>query len=267
MKIIRSSILTLLVALAAVSASAADLNCNTSNVEQFRYSWRLRGGVRFLAGLVFPTSGVGNLRTVYPQGSGHSVHSELLITAPEGKQGGFYEYGSEIDDRGAKTLTTTHGYAWNNKSRNEHTIFDYVKGLARIRKQTPEEVENRVKKLPEGNEQFRDVLTAIYFLRQNAATINKPVLTSIYSDGKEYPVMFRPTERRNFVIEGKTTPVLGFEIVDAPGGRKWPGGVKVWLSNDDRRIPVRIEIQQSFASMQLDLKSIESCTEMASLTR
>ena len=265
MKIIRSSALALMVALAAVSASAADLNCSTSNVEQFRYSWRLRGGVRFLAGLLFPTSGVGNLRTVYPQGDSHSVHSELLITAPEGKQGGFYEYGSDIDDRGAKTLTTTHGYAWNNKSRHEHTIFDYVKGLARIRKQTPQEVENRVKKLPEGSEEFRDVLTAIYFLRQNAATIDKPVLTSIYSDGKEYPVVFRPMERRNFVIEGRNTPALGFEIVDAPGGRKWPGGVTVWLSNDDRRIPVRIEIQQSVAAMQLDLKSIDSCTEMARL--
>jgi hypothetical protein len=265
MKIIRSLSLTFMVAVAAVSASAADLNCNTTNVEQFRYSWRLRGGVRFLAGLVFPTSGTGNLRTVYPQGTSHAVHSELLITAPEGKQGGFYEYGSDIDERGAKTLTTTHGYAWGSKSRNERTIFDYVKGLARIRKQTPEEVENRVKKLPEGETQFRDVLTAIYFLRQNASTIQKPILTSIYTDGREYPVIFRPTDRRNFLIEGKNTPALGFEISDAPGGRKWPGGVKVWITNDDRRIPVRIEIQQSIASMQLDLKAVESCTQVARL--
>lgn len=265
MKVIRSLLLTLAVALAAVSASAADLNCNTSNVEQFRYSWRLKGGVRFLAGLVFPTSGVGNLRTVYPTGDGHAVRTELLITAPEGKQGGFYEYGSDLDDRGAKTLTTTNGYAWGEKSRREHTIFDYIKGLARIQKQTPKETEHRVKKLPEGSGQFRDVLTAIYFLRQNATTFNKPVQTSIYTEGREYPVIFRPTDRRNFVIDGKNTPALGFEIVDAPGGRKWPGGVKVWLTNDARRIPVRIEIQQSVASMQLDLKSIESCTQMAKL--
>jgi len=54
-------------------------------------------------------------------------------------------------------------------------------------------------------------------------------------------------------------PVKQFDIVDAPGGRKWQGGVKVWLSADERRIPVRIEISQSIASMQLDLQSIESC--------
>jgi hypothetical protein len=72
-------------------------------------------------------------------------------------------------------------------------------------------------------------------------------------------VIFRPGERRTFVIAGKTTAARGFEIVDAPGGKKWPGGVKVWLSDDERRIPFRIEIQQSVASLQLDLQSVESC--------
>lgn len=266
MKVIRSLIVTLAVLLASVSAFGADLNCNAPNVEEFRYSWRLRGGVRFIAGLLFPTAGVGNLRTVFPSTAGeHGVHSELLITAPNGKQGGFYEYESDIDDRGAKTLMTSHGYAWGKKSRNERTIFDYVKGLARIRKQTPDEVENRVKKLPEGEGEFRDMLTAIYHLRQNPHAFRRPVQTTIYSDGKSYSVIFRPGPQRTFVIEGMPTQALGFEIVDAPGGKKWEGGVKVWLTNDERRIPVRIEIQQSIASMQLDLKSVESCTQMARL--
>ena len=112
------------------SAYAADLTCNNNlgNVEEFRYSWRLRGGVRFLAGLMFPTSGVGNLRNTY----GDKLHSELLITAPNGKRGGYYEYASDIDGNG-KTLMTSHGYAWGKKARNERTIFDYVKGLARMR--------------------------------------------------------------------------------------------------------------------------------------
>jgi hypothetical protein len=247
-----------LMTVVSASAQAAELTCNhIGNVEEFRYSWRLKGGVRFLAGLMFPTSGVGNLRNTY----GSKVHSELLITAPNGKQGGFYEYESDIDERG-KTLMTSHGYAWGNKSRNERTIFDYVKGLARIRKQTPEEVENRVKKLPAGEDEFRDILTAIHFLRQNADTLTKPVQTTVYSDGKEYPVVFKPGTRKVFTIEGKPTAARAFEIVDAPGGKKWPGGVTVWLTSDDRRVPVRIEIQQSIAAMQLDLQKIESCATL-----
>ena len=246
MKVIRT-IVTVGMAL-AVSASAF---AASPTVEEFRYSWRLRGGVRFIAGLVFPTAGVGNLRTTY----GDQIHSELLITAPTGKQGGYYAYESDMDENG-KTLETFHGYAWGKKSRSERTVFDHVKGLARIRKQTPEEVENRVKKLPDTNDEIRDILTAIYFLRQNASTISGPINTTIYSDGKEYPVIFRPGETKTFLIEGKPTSARAFHIVDAPGGKKWSGGVTVWLTSDARRVPVRIEIQQSMASLQLDLQNM-----------
>ena len=45
-------------------------------------------------------------------------------------------------------------------------------------------------------------------------------------------------------------------------GCVWPGGVTVWLTSDDRRVPVRIEIKQSVASMQLDLQKIESCATL-----
>jgi hypothetical protein len=240
----------------AVSGSAFGANPTT---EEFRYSWRLRGGIRFVAGLMFPTNGVGNLKTTF----GDTIHSELLITAPTGKQGGFYAYESDMDEHGGKTLTTYHGYAWGEKSRHEKTVFDHVKGLARIHKQTPSEDSNMVKKLPPSSGDLRDILTAIVYLRQNATTMKQPLQTTIYSDGKEYPVVFRPGEAKAFVVEGKNTMARAFRIVDAPGGKKWSGGVTVWLTSDDRRIPVRIEIQQSMASLQLDLQKIESVVQMA----
>ena len=255
MKIIRKIVIALMM---VVSASA--FAANPGSVEEFRYSWRLRGGVRLLAGLMFPTNGVGNLRTTF----GDTIHSELLITAPNGKEGGFYAYESQMDER-AKTLMTYHGYAWGKKSRNERTIFDYVKGLARIHKQTPEDTEYRVKKLSAANAEYRDVLTAIYFLRQNAKTLSAPMQTTIYTDGREYPVIFQPGDVKPFVIEGKQTTARAFHIVDAPGGKKWSGGVTVWLTNDERRVPVRIEIQQSMASLQLDLQKIESGALLAGM--
>ena len=252
MKIIR--IVSSVALTMAVSAPAF-----AGEMEEFRYSWRLRGGVRLLAGLVFPTSGVANLQTTF----GDTIHSELLITAPNGKQGGFYAYESDMDGRGAKTLMTYHGYAWGKKARNERTVFDHVKGLARIQKQTTEDTDYRVKKLPES--EVRDILTAIVYLRQNAATLSKPITTTIYSDGKEYPVIFKPGAHKAFTVEGQRVTARAFHIVDAPGGKKWPGGVTVWLTGDDRRIPVRIEIEQSMASLQLDLQKIEASALMARL--
>lgn len=215
----------------------------------------MRGAVRFLAGVLFPTSGHGNLRTTF----GSTVRSELLLTAPSGRQGGFYEYQSEIDLKHSRTLMTSHGYAWGNKSRSERIVFDYVKRLVRIHKRTPEETEHRVKKLPERGEELRDILTAIYFLRQNADGIGAPLQTTIYSDGKEYAVVFRPGEERSFAIGGRPSVARAFHITDAPGGREWPGGVTVWLTTDERRLPVRIEVEKSVAAVQLDLVSMTDC--------
>ena len=242
----------------APALQAANLSCSRpGNVEDLRYSWRLKGGLRWIAGLLFPTTGVGNLKTTFPDQSRESINSELLITPVEGKSAGFFAYESEMDHAGEKTLMTYSGYAWGTKTRKERAIFDYVKRLTRIHRETPTKVEDRVKQMP--SEEMRDVLTAIYFLRQNAESMDGPITTKISSEGKEYPVVFRPAEKKTFVIEGKRITAEGFEIVDAPGGKKWPGGVKVFLSQDEHRIPVRIEIHQSLASLQLDLKSIEAC--------
>jgi hypothetical protein len=245
-------------ALVSTAASAADLNCRgPANVEEFNYTWRLRGGISWIAGLIFPTSGVGQLKTSYPSTpDDHDINSTLLITSAGGKSG-FYVYETRMEEGGRKTLMTYHGYAWGKKSRKERTIFDYVKRLAHIHKETPEKQWDRVEPMPPDT--TRDILTAIHYLRQNADKIRGPMQTSIYSDGREYSVIFRPAERRVFTIGAARVPALGFEIVDAPGGRKWPGGIKVWISDDARRIPFEIDIQESMASLQLELRSIESC--------
>jgi len=259
---IHAPLLSLMLLLSPAAAFAADVNCTgTTNVEEFRYSWRIRGAIRFIAGLMFPTSGTGNFKTTYPKDGQHTpnINSELLIT-PSNGESGFYAYESQMDAAGKQTQMTYSGYVWGNKTRKIRAVFDYPKRLARIHKETPKGVENTVKPLP-GNSDLRDVLTAIYFLRQNADKITGPITTSIYDSGQQYEVVLKPGERRTFTIEGKSVPSHAFEISANPNttGKKWPGGVKVFLSDDARRIPFRIEITESFAALQLDLQAIESC--------
>src|SRR5438445_12677396 len=152
----------IVLALFAGPLGAAELNCHgPSNLEDFHYSWRMRGGLSWVAGLIFPTSGVGELKTVFPQNGQHSIDSELLITSSD--HSGFYVYQTQMDEGGQNTLMTYHGYAWRNKSRKEQTIFDYIKRLAHIHKETPEKKWDRTEPLPP--EQLRDVLPPIYLLR------------------------------------------------------------------------------------------------------
>ena len=259
MKPIRHSILVLALACAIPTAGAVDLNCRgPANVESFRYAWKLHGGLSWIAGIIFPTSGVGELKTTYPSAGRNAIDSSLLITA--NGNGGFYAYETQMDAAGQRTLMTYHAYVWKDKSRKERTLFDYAHGVATLHKETPQKQWDKTNPMPSGS--FHDVVSAIHYLRQNAAAIRGPVMTTIYSDGKSYPVIIRPAGGRLFTIGSQQVASSGFEVVDAPGGRKWPGGMKIWLSDDARRIPFRIEIIESMASLQLDLQSIDSCAFM-----
>ncbi|HEY2829047.1 MAG TPA: DUF3108 domain-containing protein [Thermoanaerobaculia bacterium] len=262
MKVIRNAIVALGLAF-PLAVSAAELNCSgPANVEAFHYSWHLRGALGWIAGFVFPRSGYGDLKNVYPNAEKQTISSELMVTGGSGENSGFYNYQSEIDGTG-KTLSTYHGYSWGKKSRKERTIFDYVKRLARIHKETPTVTEDKVRLLPKDETEFRDILTAIHYLRTNADQINAPITTTIYTDGKEYPVIFKPAGRQVFTIQNQRVNAIGFDIAGAPGGKKWPGGVQVWLSDDARRIPFRITLSDSLASMQLDLQTISACGFLA----
>jgi hypothetical protein len=247
--------------LAPLAANAAELKCSgASNVEEFRYAWHLRGALGWIAGFVFPRSGYGDLKTTYPKAGEDTISSELVITPANGKSG-FYMYQSQMDEDGSKTLMTYHGYAWGEKSRNERTVFDYLKRLARIHKETPGGAEDNVQMLPKEDRDMRDILTAIHFLRNKADEIKAPLTTTIYSDGHEYAVIFRPVGREAFTIDDKRVNAIGFEVVGAPTneGHKWTGGVQVWVSDDERRIPFRIAIVETGASLQLDLQTIDGC--------
>jgi hypothetical protein len=228
----------------------AEINGPAARPEEFRYSWKLRGALSWIAGLKFPLSGIGSLRTT-PQGQ--NLATELVIKGTRADDG-MYVYRSEIDGGALKTLMTYHGYEWEGRRRTEQTRFDYGDGLATIRKESEKRAtETKVETLPDGD--MRDVLTGIHFLRANAGKFTGSMRTDIYSDGDLYPVVFRALGKQTIPAGRTTITTDTFEIAAAPGkpAKKWPGGVKVWLSSDEQRIPYRIEIRRSIASVQMDL--------------
>ena len=242
-------------AAAILSSTAASAEAALPKSEEFEYSWRLRGAPSWLASLRFPTSGVGELKTSPLPDSG-AIQTQLLITTPAGRDG-FYLYRSDIDPSTTTTLVSYNGYEWGEKKKSERTLFDYVKKLLRIRKQDANEVENEVVPLPGNSRSMKDVLTGIYFLRQNADTLKAPLKTDIFSDGKIYSVVFSPGQSATLDVNGQKIASRVFVITAAPGQRnKFPGSVKVWLSTDSRRVPLRIEVQRSLAALQLDITAI-----------
>src|SRR5688572_21759004 len=137
-------LILIMLCLSPALATGADIDCPQPR-EDLRYSWRLKGPLAWVAGIAFPTSGNGSLKTNSP--SENLLDTELLISGAEND--GFYIYQSQIQESDARTVTSYHGYAWRDKRRSERTLFDYVKRLVRIRKENTERIEDRVKPLPQ----------------------------------------------------------------------------------------------------------------------
>ena len=216
-------------------------------VERLNYSWRLKGGLSWLARLAFPSSGRGTLET-HEAGN---VDSRLTISAPDAK--GFYLYESTMAPSGTKTIVSRNAYAYGDSHRDERVAFDPAHGIAHIQRTNDDGIESKTKKLEATTPQ--DVLTSIYYLRQHADEIRTPKAAKIFSGAKGYDVIFRPEPATTMRVGGIETRVRPFTIEPTgDAGQRFPGGVRVWLIDDANHVPARIDIEQKYATLKLDLQ-------------
>ena len=214
------------------------------SAETLRYNWTMHGGLSWIAGLRFPTSGVGYLTQAV---NGTNLNATLRITSPKDPTAALV-YESTMAPSGERTLASAEGYDWHQSTRHIRSFFDSVKQLLHIEKTTQQGTQAQVEPWTSGD--VRDVLTAIQFLRVHGAEIATPVASTVYSNGKAYPVVITPLGPATL----NNVATSQFRIQAAPrAAAKYPGEVRLWISSDDRRVPVRIELAQPLATVRLDL--------------
>jgi hypothetical protein len=122
--------------------------------------------------------------------------------------------------------------------------------ITRVQKQDDEGTEVKVRQLASTTPQ--DVLTSIYYLRQHADEVTAPRTMQIYTGGKPYLFRVVPQPVTTTKIDTRTYRVRPFTLTPLTEGKR--GEVRVWLSEDERRIPVRIEMEQKYGTLKLDVK-------------
>src|SRR5712691_2436128 len=105
----------ILVTMAVVFAAAMPVSAET-----LQYRWSLRGGLSWIAGFRFPTSGTGLLTQA---ASGPNLTSSLRITSPD-EPSAAMTYESTMVPTGDKTLASAEGYDWRDKTRHVRSFFD-----------------------------------------------------------------------------------------------------------------------------------------------
>jgi Protein of unknown function (DUF3108) len=236
------------IALLAGVVSAAPLGAAplTNGVERLSYAWRLKGGLSWLVKVAFPASGRGTLET-HEAGN---VHSQLTIQGKEASS--FYLYESLMAPEGTRTLSSRNAYSFGDDRRDERISFDPVNQVAHVQKFTSDGNETKLKKLESAAPQ--DVLTSIYYLRQHADEIRTPKKAEIFSGTSGYDVIYVPQPAMTMRIGGSDVRVRPFTIKPVDGDKAKIGEVRVWLTDDAKHVPVRIDIDQKYATLKLELE-------------
>jgi hypothetical protein len=235
-----------LAAFVAASPLAAAPSAD-GTAEKLNYAWKLKGGLSWLVRLAFPSSGRGTLET----NAAGNVRSRLTMNADDSK--GYYLYESMMAPTGTQTLTSRSAYAYGDSSRDERVAFDVANGVARVQKTTSEGSESKTHKLESATPQ--DVLTSIYYLRQHADEIHAPKQAKVFSGANGYDVLFQPLATTTMRVGGSDLRVRPFTLKPlGKDAKRFPGEVHVWLSDDARHLPVRIDIEQKYATLKLDLQ-------------
>jgi hypothetical protein len=239
---ITALLLATLVVASPLAAAPAD-----GGAEKLHYAWRLKGGLSWLARLAFPSSGRGTLET----SAAGNVSSRLTINADDAK--GYYLYESMMAPTGTLTLTSRSAYAYGDSRRDERVAFDVANRVAHVEKTTNDGHETKTHKLESSTPQ--DVLTSIYYLRQHADEIRTAKQAQLFSGAHGYDILFQPLRTTTLRVGTTDQRVRPFTMQPVGNdAKRFPGTVHVWLSDDAQHVPVRIDIEQKYATLKLDLQ-------------
>ncbi|MGH9881657.1 MAG: DUF3108 domain-containing protein, partial [Pyrinomonadaceae bacterium] len=106
--------------------------------------------------------------------------------------------------------------------------------------------------------QVQDVLSAIYFLRTQPLVPGKTVPLTISNSGKIYQVPIRVIEKKRMkTVLGKVETIRVLAGVFGPGGLVGSEGeFSIWLTADERHIPVKARVKHEYGTFEIKLKKI-----------
>jgi Protein of unknown function (DUF3108) len=105
-----------------------------------------------------------------------------------------------------------------------------------------------------------DVLSAFFVARQRGVGESEPLRLPVFDNGKSYVLEVRFLGRERLDLPpplGKMVPTIVVEPVLAEGTGLFvkEGRLKLWLTDDARRIPVRMRSKVAIGSVSADLES------------
>lgn len=107
-------------------------------------------------------------------------------------------------------------------------------------------------------EQVQDVLSAIYFLRTQPLAVGKTIQISISDSGNVYQVPVKVMERRRLktVVGRVDSFMVDVQMFGAEKLITKQGQFSIWLTADERRIPVKAKLKTEYGTFDITLKRL-----------
>ncbi|MGE5809404.1 MAG: DUF3108 domain-containing protein [Nitrospirota bacterium] len=139
------------------------------------------------------------------------------------------------------------------RKRERDMLFDAAKGTVRVTVNG----ESQVYSVPE---RVQDALSSLYYLRtRRDLIVGKPIVVDVHDSGKTWAV-----EIQTLGHERIATPAGEFDTVKVVTHPRYEGvfmnkgEITIWLTNDERRVPVLMKSTISIGSIVATLTEIEA---------
>ena len=106
--------------------------------------------------------------------------------------------------------------------------------------------------------QVQDPLSALYYLRTKPLSVGKSVFMKVFDDKKLYDMEVQVLKKETIkTFFGNVETLMVKPMLQSEGIFKRTGDIYVWLSNDHRRIPLKMKSDIKIGSINADISKIE----------
>jgi len=169
------------------------------------------------------------------------------------------QYESTIDGKNLRILKTVKQDVQKDRIRNSEAVFDYEAKKVTFTEVDPKEPMKAPRKIAsdlKGDTQ--DLVSGLYLLRSLPLAVGKVFEITVSDSGLIYQVPVRVTARevQKTVIGRVTCFRVEPEVFGNNRLIEQKGKMIIWITDDDRRIPVRSRINTEIGRVEVKLKSV-----------
>jgi hypothetical protein len=107
-------------------------------------------------------------------------------------------------------------------------------------------------------DETQDILSAFYFVRKQNLSVGDSLLINVTSDGRNVVTKVLVHKRETLdTIFGETECLVIEPVMETEAVFKQSGRIQIWVTDDDRKIPVKLESKVTFGSFKAYLEEFE----------